>query len=84
MLSSMKLTTEQKRNCIKKFKEIVKKRKVDDSEYSLAITNLTGKILGEIEISDIDEEKSCGCEISISMKDDFTKQQKEKEVIQIL
>lgn len=84
MFSSANLTPDQKKKCVNKFKEIVKNRKEDDVEYSLVITSLTGKILGEIEIADFDEEESCGCEISISMRDNFTKKQKEKDVIQIL
>lgn len=78
-----KLNPEEKRNWVESFQAIVRENKGLDEKCSLAITSLTGKILGEIAIDPIEKNGWIyEAEITISLRDEFMIAQKGEKVIE--
>lgn len=77
------ISATQKNDYMKYFQNLVKKQQADDDETSFMITDLTGKMLGEIEVKLCYENKS-ECEIEVYLKDDFVKEQKGEAVMEAI
>ena len=71
-------------SCIKTYYEIIRNRKEDDLEFSLIVTSLTGKVLGELVFSPAKNEEGYGAVVQISLKDENTAHTMGKAVIMAL
>lgn len=75
----------QKRKWIKNFQKIVRERKEEDMFFDLAVTNLSGKIVGGVEVYQVEgDDINVKAEVVLRMKDEYLIQQKGEAFIQTI
>lgn len=84
MLSSFGFDAKKKNSCLKTYYEIIRNRKEDDLEFSLIVTSLTGKVLGELVFSPATNEEGYGAIVKIFVKNEITLKAMGKAIITAL
>lgn len=83
MMYKKQVSAPERNIYMKHFITLVNKRKDDDDEFSLMVTDLLGKMIAEIDGRLCDEDKT-ECDIEIVMKDMFLKEQRGEDVVEAL
>jgi len=83
MFCQQQVSAERKKSLIEQFKRIENHRDMNDDEFSLMVTELTGKMIAEIDVKLCEDDKS-ECDIEIVMKDEYFKKQRGEQVIKAL
>lgn len=83
MMYKKQMSAAQRNIYMKHFINLITKRQDDDEEFSLMVTDLLGKMIGEIDVKLCEDDKT-ECDIEIVIKDVFLKEQRGEDVVEAL